>query len=115
MGMCALLAIAVSLSPQQHTDDHLLATLRDKFSDRLSRMQSNSLDVSAYEELFSFACPKFISPSPPNYDDLPANHNPQEAYRQQLKLFLSCVEQQKTLPTIRSFLKLYTTIGLPKL
>jgi len=113
--MYALLAMAVSLSPQQQTDDNLLATLRDKFADRLSRMQSNSVDTSAYEELFAFACPKFVSPSPPNYDDLPATHNPQEAYRLQLKLFLATVEQQKSLPTIRSFLKLYTTIGLSKL
>jgi len=113
--MYALLAIAVSLSPQQQTDDNLLATLRDKFSDRLARMQSNNVDVSAYEELFSFACPKFVSPSPPTYDDLPANYNPQEAYRLQLKLFLNTVEQQKMLPTIRSFLKLYTTIGITKL
>jgi len=113
--MYALLAIAVSLSPQQQTDDNLLSTLRDKFSDRLSRMQSNTVDVSAYEELFAFSCPKFVSPSPPDYDDLPANYNPQEAYRLQLKLFLREVEQQKMLPTIRSFLKLYTTIGLGKL
>jgi len=113
--MYALLAMAVSLSPQQQTDDNLLATLRDKFSDRLARMQSNNVDVSAYEELFSFACPKFVSPSPPTYDDLPANYNPQEAYRLQLKLFLNTVEQQKMLPTIRSFLKLYTTIGITKL
>jgi len=113
--MYGLLAIAVSLSPQQQTDDNILSTLRDKFSDRLTRMQSNNVDVAAYEELFAFACPKFVSPSPPNYDDLPPNYQPQEAYRLQLKLFLSTVDQQKMLPTIRSFLKLYTTIGLSKL
>jgi len=81
----------------------------------MSRMQSNNVDLSAYEELFSFACPKFVSPSPPNYDDLPATYNPQEAYRLQLRLFLNEVQQQKQLPTIRAFLKLYTTIGIPKL
>ena len=53
----------------------------------MPRMQSNNVDMSAYEELFSFACPKFISPSPPDYDNLPANYNPQEAYRLQLRLF----------------------------
>jgi len=111
----ALLALAISLSPQQQIDDNLLATLRDKFSERMSRMQSNNVDMSVYEELFSFACPKFISPAPPNYDNLPANYQPQEAYRLQLKLFLQEISQQKMLPTIRSFLKLYTTIGIPKL
>lgn len=53
------------------------------------RMQSNNVDLSAYEELFAFACPKFVSPSPPPYDDLPPTYNPQEAYRLQLKLFLA--------------------------
>jgi translation initiation factor 3 subunit L len=113
--MFGLLAIAVSMSPQQQTDDNLLASLREKFADRMSRMQSNHVDLAAYEELFAFACPKFVSPSPPDYDNLPANYNPQEAYRLQLKLFLAEVQQQKLLPTIRSFLKLYTTIGIPKL
>ncbi|KAL1529970.1 hypothetical protein AB1Y20_000897 [Prymnesium parvum] len=113
--MYALLAIAISLSPQLQADDNLLASLRDKYSERLSRMQSNNIDLAAFEELFAFACPKFVSPSPPNYDALPPTHNPQEAYRLQLKHFLHSVEQQKMLPTIRSFLKLYTTIGLPKL
>jgi len=113
--MYALLAIASSLAPQHQTDDHLVHTLREKFADRMSRMQSNNVDLSAYEELFSFACPKFVSPSPPNYDDPPATYNPQEAYRLQLRLFLNEVQQQKQLPTIRAFLKLYTTIGIPKL
>ena len=81
----------------------------------MARMQANNMDMTAYEDLFSFACPKFVSPAPPKYDDLPANYNAQEAYRLQLRLFLQEVQQQKLLPTIRSFLKLYTTIGIPKL
>jgi len=112
--MYALLSMCISLCPQQ-IDDNLASTLKEKFGDRMQRMQSNNVDVSAFEELFSFACPKFISPSPLDYDKLPANHNPQEAYRLQLRLFLQEVQQQKVLPTIRSFLKLYTTIGIPKL
>jgi len=113
--MYALLAVAASLSPQQALDENLVSTLRDKYGDRMSRMQSNNVDISVYEELFAFSCPKFITPAPPPYDNMPANYNPQEAYRLQLRLFVSEVTQQKLLPTIRSFLKLYTTIGLPKL
>jgi len=113
--MYALLAVAASLSPQQALDENLVSTLRDKYADRMSRMQSNNVDLQVYEELFSFACPKFITPAPPNYDNLPANYNPQEAYRLQLRLFSAEVSQQKVLPTIRSYLKLYTTIGIPKL
>jgi translation initiation factor 3 subunit L len=39
----------------------------------------------------------------------------QDAYRLQLKLFLSEVRQQQLLSGIRSFLKLYTTISISKL
>ena len=62
--MYALLAVAASLSPQQALDENLVSTLRDKYGDRMSRMQSNIPDISAFEELFAFACPKFISPAP---------------------------------------------------
>jgi len=116
--MYALLAVAASLSPQQALDENLVSTLRDKYADRMSRMQSNAVDLTVFEELFSFACPKFISPVPPALDEEgkpPPGHNPQEAYRLQLRLFMAEVVQQKQLPTIRSYLKLYTTIGIPKL
>jgi len=112
--MHALLAIAASLSPQP-LDENLITSLRDKYGDRMARMQSNLVDLSAYEELFAFACPKFISPAHPDYENLPPSYNPQEAYRLQLRLFMDEVKQQKMLPSIRSFLKLYTTIGIPKL
>ena len=39
----------------------------------------------------------------------------QEAYRQQLRGFMSFVDQQRQLPVLKQFLKLYTTISLPKL
>lgn len=32
-------------------------------------------DVQTFEEAFSYACPKFISPVPPNFDAPPANFN----------------------------------------
>ena len=32
-------------------------------------------DVQIFEEAFSYACPKFISPVPPNFDAPPANFN----------------------------------------
>ena len=37
--MYALLAIAASLSPQP-LDENLITTLRDKYGDRMARMQS---------------------------------------------------------------------------
>jgi len=116
--MYALLAVAASLSPQHALDENLVSTLRDKYADRMSRMQSNVVDLACFEDLFTFACPKFISPVPPPLDDegkTSEKYNPQEAFRLQLRLFMVEVAQQKLLPTIRSYLKLYTTIGIPKL
>merc|ERR1740133_523059 len=85
--MYALLAITLSMSPQHTVDDNLQSTLREKFGERMARMQANNMDIGAYEDLFCFACPKFVSPAPPKYDDLPANYNAQEAYKLQLHLF----------------------------
>jgi len=110
--MYALLAVAVSLCPQR-IDENVHSVLRDKYSDKMLRMQRG--DDAVFEELFSYACPKFINAASPNYDlDPPLNYN-QDALRLQLKLFLSEVRQQALLPTIRSYLKLYSTIGTAKL
>jgi len=110
--MYALLAITVSLCPQR-IDENVHSILREKYSDKLTRMQRGESTI--FEELFSYACPKFINPIP-NYDnELLANHNYQEPLRLQLKIFMNEVKQQIILPILRSFLKLYTTIPLPKL
>ena len=71
-------------------------------------------DVSEFELSFQFACPKFLSPVPPNYD------NPTVAYHklpfvQQQKVFMEEVMEQQLIPTIRSYLKLYTTLPISKL
>lgn len=92
-------------------------------------------DITAFEEVFAYACPKFIIPSPPvPLEDSTANFN-QEALRLQQKLFLVSsislpfnwcyvfyllssqneVKQQTLVTTIRSYLKLYSTISTAKL
>ncbi|CAN6456504.1 unnamed protein product [Victoria cruziana] len=82
----------------------------------MTRMQRYDDDeaYALYDELFSYACPKFITPSAPNYEEALVNYN-QDAYRLQLKLFLYEVKQQQLLSGVRSFLKLYTTISIGKL
>jgi hypothetical protein len=79
-------------------------------------------DAAVFEEVFSYACPKFINPASPPYAAVledpvksPALNYNQEALRLQTKLFLTEVRQQSNIPTIRSYLKLYTTIGTKKL
>lgn len=32
-------------------------------------------DLTLLEEMFSFACPKFVTPSPPNYDAVPGKYH----------------------------------------
>eukprot|EP00897_Mesotaenium_endlicherianum_P001707 jgi/Mesen1/1564/ME000134S00682 len=111
--MYSLLAICLTLCPQSKlVEEGVNAALREKHADKMLRMQRG--DEGVYDELFSMACPKFITPAPPNFDDPPTNYN-QDAYRLQLKLFLGEVRQQGQLPAIRSLLKLYTTISVPKL
>jgi hypothetical protein len=71
-------------------------------------------DESAFEETFCKACPKFIIPGAPDYDGELVNTN-QEPLQFQLKNFTTEVKRQLVLPTIRSYLKLYTTIPISKL
>ena len=136
--MFVLLAICLVLHPQR-IDESLLTTLKDKnYSEKMNKMQRGEL--SEFETCFTFSCPKFLSPVPPAYDaaqfDSDALHKVwnrlfsplntlilltfnfsvfQEPLRLQLKVFMEEVQQQKVLPTIRSYLKLYTTMPLDKM
>ncbi|KAI9106728.1 hypothetical protein K1719_022454 [Acacia pycnantha] len=114
--MYALLAICLSLCPQNQLVDELVnSQLRDKYGEKMIRMQRYDDEAFAiYDELFSYACPKFITPSAPSFEEPLVNYN-QDAYRLQLKLFLYEVKQQQLLSGVRTFLKLYSTISLAKL
>ncbi|ONM28259.1 RNA polymerase I-associated factor PAF67, partial [Zea mays] len=114
--MYALLAICLSLCPQNKLIDENVSTqLKEKYNDKMTKMQRYDDEAyAAYDELFSYACPKFITPSPPILDQPLTNYN-QDAYRLQLKLFLYEVKQQQLLSGIRSYLKLYSTITISKL
>ncbi|XP_022317816.2 eukaryotic translation initiation factor 3 subunit L-like [Crassostrea virginica] len=109
--MYTLLAICLVLHPMR-IDESVHSQLREKFQDKMLRMQKG--DIEEFQNSFSFACPKFLSPVPPNYDAVAAiNHK--EPFLLQLRVFIEEVTQQIVLPTIRSFLKLYTTLPLSKL
>jgi len=109
--MYTLLAICLVLHPMR-IDESVHSQLREKFGDRMLRMQKG--DAQEFESSFSFACPKFLSPVPPNYDAV-AQNNHKEPFLQQCKVFMDEVAQQSLVPTIRSYLKLYTTLPLSKL
>lgn len=114
--MYALLAICLSLCPQTKLiEENVSAQLKEKYGDKMLRMQRYDDEAYAvYDELFSYACPKFITPSAPVLEEPLVNRN-QDAYRLQLKLFLLEVKQQQLLSGLRSYLKLYSTISIGKL
>jgi len=110
--MFALLAILSALCPY-HLEESLSSLLRDKYDDKVSRMTKGEMAV--FEELFQFACPKFVTPTPPNYDDTTLENFNQEATKQQCALFMNSVQQCADHNTIRSYLKLYSSIPTAKL
>lgn len=107
--MYALLAISLSLCPFR-IDENVHTTVREKYTDKMVRMQR--CDESCFEELFTYASPKFVNTG---HGDDASHSQSHEAHRQQLKMFLNEVSEQKLLGSIRSYLKLYTTISISKL
>ncbi len=68
-------------------------------------------DSTSYDDAFSYACPKFITAATPDFDSLPLVDINQNCYRKQLKGFLSKMEQQRELPNLEQYLKLYSVCG----
>nr|CAG4640856.1 EOG090X0665 [Eulimnadia texana] len=110
--MYVLLSICLVLHPQR-IDESLQSILREKpHSERVMRMQKGELQE--FENAFAFASPKFLSPVPPPVDSPPMDHR-REPFQQLAKVFMDEVQQQLTLPTIRSYLRLYTTMPVAKM
>jgi len=85
--MYALLAICLSLCPHPElVEESVNNQLHENYAEKMLHMQCS--DEAMFDELFFYACPKFITPSPPNYGKPLINFN-QDAYRLHLKLFLS--------------------------
>jgi len=110
--MYALVAICVAFYPTR-LDDTIHTALREKYGEQLTRMQRGGPEaLPIFEELFRNACPKFISPTPPDFDSPHLNVDPIE---HQLAIFMQEVKNNIFTPTVRSYLKLYTTMDLTKL
>jgi translation initiation factor 3 subunit L len=76
--------------------------------------------IPAFEELFLYACPRFITANPPPYNDPNAlsalvEEPPIEPAQRHLASFMSNVRAQAPLPTLRSFLRLYSSLDAEKL
>ncbi|XP_063994823.1 eukaryotic translation initiation factor 3 subunit L [Diachasmimorpha longicaudata] len=110
--MYHLLAICLVLHPQC-IDEGLQQQLRDRnYHEKMYKMQYG--DLSEFEACFTYACPKFLSSVPPSPDSEKEDYT-KDAIKHQTQVFMDEVIQQKMLPTIRSYLKLYTTLPLNKL
>lgn len=120
--MYALLAICLSLSPTK-VDESIASAMRDKYGEQYGKMvRGGEPSLAAYEELFTYASPKYLSLSSPPYDqpDLlpkytPASSPSENPSAHHLSLFLADIKSQLAAPTLRSFLRLYTTLGADKL
>ncbi|KAM5537058.1 hypothetical protein V8D89_009204 [Ganoderma adspersum] len=117
--MYALFAICNALSPTR-VDDNISNIVKERYGEQFGKMSRGEEGIPAFEELFLYACPKFISANPPPYDDaeLLAAHledPPVEPAQRHLGLFLAEVRAQAPVPTLRSFLKLYTSLDAKKL
>jgi len=106
-----LLAIALNFYPMR-IDDSINSYLKEKYTERLLKLQRGDRDELV--NMFHYACPKFLSPVPPNFEGVTDQYL-MEPYNQQLKVFIDEVQQQFHISDIRSFLKLYTTLPIAKL
>ncbi|KAJ8607770.1 hypothetical protein MRB53_040066 [Persea americana] len=110
--MYALVAICVAFYPTR-LDDTIHTALREKYGEQLTRMQRGGPEaLPIFEELFRSACPKFINPTAPDFDNPQINVDPTE---HQVAIFMEEVKNNMYSPTVRSYLKLYTTMDLTKL
>ena len=110
--MYALIALCVAFHPTK-LDDIIHTALREKYGDQLTRLQRGGPDVlPLFEELFRGACPKFIAPTPPDFDNPPLNVDPVDHH---CAIFMAEVRACMYSPTVKSYLKLYTTMDLKKL
>jgi translation initiation factor 3 subunit L len=123
-----LLALAGALAPQgigPLGSELVEQALHEKCGDKILRI--NRGEFAAYEDMFYKASPKFINPCPPQLEAAgqsdaesdeassgPNDHN-HEQLKLQVRVFMQEVEEQATLGTLRSFLRLYTTISISKL
>lgn len=113
--MYALLTICIALTPTR-LDDSIHSVLREKYGEQLSKLtkggEKGELDEKILEELYLFACPKFINPIPPDWDQPDIVSDPTQHH---LSVFKQLVKSEGVVGTLRSYLKLYKSIEIGKL
>ncbi|KAJ5408055.1 Eukaryotic translation initiation factor 3 subunit L [Penicillium cosmopolitanum] len=95
--MYALIAICVALHPTR-LDDTIHSAVREKYGEQFYRMQRGG--------------PEALPPHSPDFDNPAVNVDPVDHHT---AIFMDEVKNTLFNPTIRSYLKLYTTMDLKKL
>jgi translation initiation factor 3 subunit L len=100
--MIGILAILTHISPPTGlVDDSILKVIREKQGGTLAKIDAGE---AGYEDLFMYACPKFVSPSAQV-----------DAYKLQVQQFVQEMSSQGSSRKMRSYMKLYTSISVEKL
>jgi translation initiation factor 3 subunit L len=114
--MIALLAIITHACPSYALVDESVSTqVRERHGNQLSKIEAGE---DGYEDLFIYACPKFINPAVPQYEDaltMGSAHAHDNAYKLQVNHFMNEMSNQQTMMKLRSYMKLYTSISVEKL
>merc|ERR1712194_223219 len=115
--MVALLAILSHMCSITVVDDVIASIVSDKHGNVLSKIEAGE---EGYEDLFVFACPKFVNPAVPDYSQAmtpggPAMPYGQDAYKFQVQHFMNEMAANTTLRKMRSYMLLYTSIDVDQL
>merc|ERR1719197_1417681 len=65
--MYALLLLALALCPMP-LDEAIERTIREKYAEKQAKVQRG--EELCFEELFQYACPKFVTSAPPDFDNM---------------------------------------------
>jgi translation initiation factor 3 subunit L len=130
--MYALLALCNTLAPTR-LDDNVMNIVRERYGEQMTRMARGEEGVSTFEEIFLYACPKFITANGPPYDDptalglllnppTPPSPTSQSAQNKvldpthrHLRALTAHLLSLTPVPVLRSLLKLYTSLDARKL
>jgi len=117
--MYALFAMCNALSPSR-LDDNITNISKDRYGEHIARMSRGEDGIPAFEELFLYACPKFITANPPAYNDAHAiatliEEPAVEPVQRYLAAFISEIRALMLVSTLRSFLRLYSSLDTKKL
>lgn len=110
--MTALLLVVTALCPQP-IDEQVVQHIKDKHSLYEKQQRLNSGDEATFEDVFTYSCPKFVSPSMPT--EAVETFQPNEPQQRQLKGFLAEVQRQSRFQDIRAYMRLYKTMSVEKL